>query len=49
MIIYTCITDGYDQIPDHYYDPEVKYVMFHRGEVERKGPWELIELDFDIE
>ena len=49
MIIYTRITDGYDQIPNHYYDPEVKYVMFHRGEVERKGPWEFIELDFDIE
>jgi hypothetical protein len=45
MIIYSCITDGYDEISDdHYYDPDIKYVMFHDGTIEKKGPWEFIEL-----
>jgi len=42
MIIYTCITNGYDVIPDdHYYDPDVQYVCITDGTVERKGPWEF--------
>lgn len=42
MIIYSCITNGYDEIPDeNYYDPDVKYVMFTDDTVERKGPWEF--------
>ena len=49
MIIYTCITNGYDEIPDQYYDPNVQYVCFTDGTVEKKGPWEfrdiLIEYD----
>ena len=29
IVIYSCITNGYDEIPDeHYYDPDIKYVMF---------------------
>ena len=48
MIIYSCITNGYDVIPDHYYDSDVRYVMFHDGTVEQKGPWEFIKLDVDI-
>jgi hypothetical protein len=44
MIIYSCITNGYDEIPDHYYDPEVRYVMFHDGTIEKKGPWEFIDI-----
>ena len=49
MIIYTCITNGYDEIQDHYYDPDVQYVCFTDGTIEKKGPWEfrdiLIETD----
>ena len=45
MIIYSCITNGYDEIPDHYYDPDVKYVMYYDGEIEKKGPWEFIHCD----
>ena len=42
MIIYTCITNGYDVIPDdHYYDPDIQYVCITDGTVERKGPWEF--------
>ena len=41
MIVYTCITNGYDEIPDHYYDPDVQYVCFTDGTVEKKGPWEF--------
>ncbi len=45
MIIYTCITNGYDEIPDdHYYDPNVQYVCFTDGTVEKKGPWEFREI-----
>ena len=28
---------------------DVRYVMFHDGTVEQKGPWEFIKLDVDIE
>mgnify|MGYP003112459589 FL=1 len=42
MLIYSCITNGYDEISDdHYYDPDVQYVMFTDGSVEHKGPWEF--------
>jgi hypothetical protein len=45
MIIYSCITNGYDEITDtHYYDPDVRYVMFHDGTVEKKGAWEFIDI-----
>ena len=48
MIIYSCITNGYDEIPDeHYYDPDVKYVMFTDGTIKKKGPWEFREIPCD--
>ena len=50
MIIYTCITNGYDEIPDsHYYDPDVQYVCFTDGTVERKGPWEFRQIPIEYE
>ena len=49
MIIFSCITNEYDEIPDHYYDPDVKYVMFHDGTVVQRGPWEFVKLDVDID
>ena len=50
MIIYTCITNGYDEIPDsHYYDPDVQYVCFTDGTVEHKGPWEFREIPIEHE
>ena len=46
MIIYSCITNGYDEIPDdHFYDPDVKYVMYYDGDLEQKGDWEFIKCD----
>jgi len=48
MIIYTCITNGYDEIPDsHYYDPDVQYVCFTDGTIEHKGPWEFREIPIE--
>jgi hypothetical protein len=46
FIVYSCITNGYDQIPeDNYYDPRVKYVMFHDGTIDTTiGPWEYIDI-----
>jgi len=45
MIIYTCITNGYDVIPDeHYYDPDVQYVCFTDGTIEKKGAWEFRDI-----
>ena len=50
MIIYTCITDGYDKISeDNYYDPDIRYVCFYDGELEKVGPWEYIQLNLDVE
>ena len=49
MIIYSCITNGYDVIPDHYYDPDVRYVMFHDGSITPQHPWESIKLDVSID
>ena len=44
MIIFTTITNAYDRIPDHYYDPNVKYVLFYDEDIEQKGPWEFIRI-----
>ena len=49
MIIYTCITNGYDEIPDHYYDPDVQYVCLTDGTIEKKGPWEFRDILFEHE
>ena len=36
-IIYTSITNGYDEIPnENYYDPDIRYVCFTDGTVEHK-------------
>jgi len=44
--VYSCITNNYDNIPDeNYYDPNVRYVMFHDGTIDiTKGPWEYIDI-----
>ena len=45
IIIYTSITNYYDTIPDDmYYDPDVKYVCFTDGNVEKKGAWEFRDI-----
>ena len=45
IIIYTSITNWYDTIPDDmYYDPNVKYVCFTDGKVEKKGAWEFRDI-----
>ena len=45
IIIYTSITNWYDTIPDDmYYDPDVKYVCFTDGKVEKKGAWEFRDI-----
>tara|TARA_B100001113_G_scaffold219785_1_gene180257 strand:+ start:1130 stop:1978 length:849 start_codon:yes stop_codon:yes gene_type:complete len=50
MIIYTCITNGYDEIPDnHYYDPDVQYVCFTDGSITHKGPWEFREIPIEYD
>ena len=42
IVIYTCITNWYDTIPDDmYYDPMVNYVCFTDGKVEKKGDWDF--------
>jgi hypothetical protein len=49
MIIYTCITNGYDKISNEtYYDPDIRYVCFYDGEIDKVGNWEYIPLDLDI-
>ena len=45
MIIFTANINAYDNIPDHFYDEDVKYVMFYDKPIEQKGPWEFIKLD----
>ena len=46
MIFYTCITNGYDKVPDVFYDPDCKYICFHDGSIDTtKEPWIYIELD----
>ena len=50
MIFYTCITNGYDAVPDVYYDPNCKYVCFHDGTIETtKTPWEYVRIEVDEE
>ena len=51
MVVYTCITNGYDKFPkNNYYSPDVRYVCFHDGTVDTTvGPWEYVKLDVDIE
>ena len=45
IIIYTSITNWYDTIPDDmYYDPNVKYVCFTDGKVQKKGAWEFRDI-----
>ena len=45
LVIYTSITNWYDTIPDDmYYDPDVKYVCFTDGKVEKKGEWEFRDI-----
>jgi len=45
ITIYSCITNGYDEIPDeHYYDPDIRYVMFTDGSIEHKGAWEFKDI-----
>ena len=40
MIFYTCITNGYDTVPDVYYDKDCQYICFHDGTIETtKAPW----------
>ena len=48
MVIYTCITNGYDTIPhDNYYDPDVYYVCFTDGTVDVPEPWDLRPIPID--
>ena len=51
IVIYTCITNGYDEFPENnYYDPDIRYVCFHDGSVDTTvEPWEYIKLDLDID
>ena len=51
MIVYTCITNGYDEFaPTNYYHPDVRYVCFHDGTIDTSiEPWEYIKLDVDID
>ncbi len=51
MIIYTCITNGYDEFQEgNYYHPDIRYVCFHDGTIDTTvGPWEYIKLDVDID
>ena len=49
MIIFTANINAYDNIPDHFYDGDVKYVMFYDKEIPRKGPWEFRKLDCQYE
>ena len=45
ITIYSCITNGYDEIPDeHYYDPDIRYVMFTDGSIEHKGEWKFRDI-----
>ena len=46
ITIYSCITNNYDNIPaENYYDPDVRYVMFHDGTIDTSiGPWEYIDV-----
>ena len=46
MIFYTCITNGYDSVPDAYVEEGCRYVLFHDGSIPTtKGPWEYVHID----
>ena len=45
MIIFTTNVNAYDNIPNHYYDKDVKYVMFYDKPIQQKGPWEFIQVE----
>lgn len=50
MIIYTCVTNGYDKFSDeHYYDPDVRYVAFTDGTVEVPEQWESYPIKVEHE
>ena len=51
IIIYTCITNGYDEFQkSNYYHPDIRYVCFHDGTIDTSiTPWEYIKLDVDID
>ena len=51
LIVYTCITNGYDEfVSSNYYHPDVRYVCFHDGTIDTSiEPWEYIKLDVDID
>ena len=50
MIIYTCITNGYDELPDeNYNDPDVKYICYTDGTIEHKEPWEFRDIPIQHE
>jgi len=50
ITIYSCITNGYDEIPDdHYYDPDIRYVMFTDGSIEHKGAWEFRDIPITLD
>ena len=50
MIFYTCITNGYDTVPDVYYDKDCQYICFHDGTIETtKAPWKYVKLEVEEE
>ena len=50
MIFYTCITNGYDTVPDVYYDKDCQYICFHDGSIETTKPlWKYIKIDVEEE
>jgi hypothetical protein len=48
MIIYTCITNNYCQLPE-IEDLGHQYICFHDGTVEPKSPWELRSINYQHE
>ena len=51
LIVYTCITNGYDEFVSYnFYHPDVRYVCFHDGTIDTSiEPWEYIKLDVEID
>ena len=48
MIIYTSITNNYDELAPPFIHPEVDYICFYDGKKPEAEGWEYIELDVDI-
>ena len=48
MIIYTCITNNYCELPE-IEDLGHQYICFHDGTVEPKSPWELRDIKYKHE